>query len=29
MKRFFKDQRDHAMKMINYEEKEMMLLTDK
>ena len=29
MKRLFKDLRDHAMKIINYEEKEMIPLTDK
>ena len=29
MGRFCKDFRDHALKIINYEEKEMMLLTDK
>ena len=29
MKRFGKDLRDHAMKIINYEEKEMIPLTDK
>ena len=29
MERFCKDLRDHAMKIINYEEKEMIPLTDK
>ena len=29
MERFCKDSRDHAMKIINYEEKEMIPLTDK
>ena len=29
MERFCKDLREHAMKIINYEEKEMTLLTDK
>ena len=29
MERFCKDLRYHAMKIINYEEKEMILLTDK
>ena len=29
MERFFKDLRDHAMKIINYEEKEMTPLTYK
>ena len=29
MERFCKDVRDHAMKIINYEEKEMIPLTDK
>ena len=28
MERFCKDLRDHAMKMINYEKKEMISLTD-
>ena len=28
MERFCKDFRDHVLKIINYEEKEMMLLTD-
>ena len=29
MERFCRDLRDHAMKVFNYEEKEMILLTDK
>ena len=29
MERFCKDLRDHAVKIINYEEKEMIPLTDK
>ena len=29
MERFSKELRDHAMKIINYEEKEMILQTDK
>ena len=29
MEKFCKDLRDHAMKIINYEEKDMILLTDK
>ena len=29
MERFCKDLRDHAMKIINYEEKQMIPLTDK
>ena len=29
MERFCKDLREHAMKIINFEEKEMILLTDK
>ena len=29
MEKFCKDLRDHAMKIVNYEEKEMILLTDK
>ena len=29
MEKFCKDLRDHAMKIINYEEKEMILRTDK
>ena len=29
MERFCKDLRDHAMKIINYEEKEIIPITDK
>ena len=29
MEKFCKDLRDHGMKIINYEKKEMILLTDK